>query len=395
MFKWSAIVMGALAALYYAAALYFVPGMLERPNNRVIASDLSPPSPAAQELHARLTIADMHADTLLWSRNVLDQADRGHVDIPRLVEGNVALQVFAAVTKVPDGLNYDENTADSDQITLAAIAQAWPISTWGSLLERALYQAGRLTAAAKREPDALKVIRSRADIDALLARRAGGTPIVGGLLATEGGHPLEGDITNIDVLYDAGYRMIGLHHFFDNALGGSLHGITGEGLNDHGRAVVKAVEARQMIVDVAHSSPNAVADVLHMATRPVVISHTGVRGACDSVRNLSDDLMKRIASAGGLIGIGYWDGAVCDISPASVAASIVYAVNLVGEDHVALGSDYDGATQVAFDTSQLVVLTDALLEAGLSEDTIAKVMGGNLIAFLRANLPPDNARDNT
>ena len=102
-----------------------------------------------------------------------------------------------------------------------------------------------------------------------------------------------------------------------------------------------------------------------------------------------------VVTAGGLIGIGYWDGAVCDISPASVAASIVYAVNLVGEDHVALGSDYDGATQVAFDTSQLVVLTDALLEAGLSEDTIAKVMGGNLVAFLRANLPPDNAPDNT
>ncbi|MGD1934126.1 MAG: peptidase M19, partial [Candidatus Phaeomarinobacter sp.] len=124
MFKWSAIVMGTLVALYYAAAWYIVPGMLERSNNRVAVSDLSQPSPGAQDLHARLTIADMHTDTLLWGRNVLDRADRGHVDVPRLVDGNVALQVFAAVTKVPDGLNYDANTADSDQITLAAIAQA-------------------------------------------------------------------------------------------------------------------------------------------------------------------------------------------------------------------------------------------------------------------------------
>jgi len=146
-----------------------------------------------------------------------------------------------------------------------------------------------------------------------------------------------------------------------------------------------------MIIDLAHSSPNAVADVLDMATRPVVVSHTGVRGACDSVRNLSDQLMKRIAAQGGLIGIGYWEGAVCDISPAGVAASIAYAIDLVGEDHVALGSDYDGATQVAFDTSQLVLLTDALLKAGVSEEAIAKVMGGNLIAFLRANLPSRDA----
>jgi microsomal dipeptidase-like Zn-dependent dipeptidase len=99
--------------------------------------------------------------------------------------------------------------------------------------------------------------------------------------------------------------------------------------------------------------------------------------------------MQRIASQGGLIGIGYWEGAVCDISPAGIARSIVYAVNLVGEDHVALGSDYDGATQVAFDTSELAVLTDELLKAGLPEETIAKVMGGNLIRFLRANLPAD------
>lgn len=391
MFKWSAIIVGALAAIYYAAAWFIVPGALERPNNRVVETQLPPAGSRAQQLHAKLTIADLHADTLLWSRNILDRADRGHVDVPRLIEGNVTLQVFAAVTKVPDGLNYDENTADSDQITLAAIAQAWPVATWGSLLERALYQADKLHQAARRAPETLKVIRTRTDMDALLAERAGSRTIVGGLLATEGGHPLEGDVSNLDALYDAGYRMIGLHHFFDNELGGSLHGITGEGLSAHGRAVVKAAQERRMIIDLAHSSPNAVADVLDMATRPVVVSHTGVRGACDSVRNLSDQLMKRIAAQGGLIGIGYWEGAICDISPAGVAASIAYAIDLVGEDHVALGSDYDGATQVAFDTSQLVLLTDALLKAGVNEEAIAKVMGGNLIAFLRANLPSRDA----
>jgi microsomal dipeptidase-like Zn-dependent dipeptidase len=391
MFKWTAIIIGALAVIYYGLAWFVVPGALERPINRVLEHAPYQVSDMAMKLHERLTIADLHSDTLLWSRNVLDRADRGHVDVPRLVEGNVALQVFSVVTKVPDGQNYAENAADSDQITLAAIAQAWPVATWGSLLERALYQADKLAAAAQRKPDALKVIRSRTDLDALLAARTDNPALVGGLLATEGSHPLEGEIANIDVLYDAGYRMFGLHHFFDNGLGGSLHGISGEGLSDFGRDVVKAAEARKIIIDVAHSSPNAVADVLDMTTRPVVVSHTGVRGACDSVRNLSDSLMQRIAARGGLIGIGYWEGAVCDISPAGVARSIAYAVELVGEDHVALGSDYDGATQVAFDTSELAVLTDELLKAGLPEQTIAKVMGGNLIRFLRANLPAETS----
>lgn len=391
MLRWIIGTLGVVIALYYAIAWYVVPGALERPINRVAAMGPFQVSEPAARLHERLIVADLHADTLLWSRNILDRADRGHVDVPRLADGNVALQVFAVVTKVPDGQNYDANTADSDQITLAAMAQAWPFATWSSLLERALYQAGKLHIAANRSPDMIKIIRTRSDIDALLASRSAAQKTVGGLLATEGGHPLEGRIANIDALYEAGYRMIGLHHFFDNELGGSLHGVTGEGLTTFGREVVAAAQARNIIVDVAHSSPNAVADVLDMATRPIVVSHTGVRGACDSVRNLSDPLMQRIAAQGGLIGIGYWEGAICDISPAGIAASIVYAVNLLGADHVALGSDYDGATQVAFDTSKLVVITDVLLDAGLDEPTIAKVMGGNLIRFLRANLPPGDA----
>ncbi len=392
MLKWIVGIAAVLAAIYFAAAWWIVPGALERPINRVVEHAPYEISPEAARLHERLTIADLHSDTLLWSRDPLVRADRGHVDVPRLQEGNVALQVFSVVTKVPDGQNYDQNTADSDQITLAAMAQAWPIATWGSLLERALYQADKLYDAAERAPASITVIESRADLDALLAERANGNPVIGGLLATEGGHPLEGDIANIDKLYGAGYRMIGLHHFFDNDLGGSLHGVSGEGLTDFGREVVREAEARGIIIDVAHSSPNAVADVLDMATRPIVVSHTGVRGACDSVRNLSDEMMKRIADAGGLIGIGYWDGAVCDNSPAGVAASIAYAVELLGPEHVALGSDYDGATQVAFDTSELAALTDALLDAGLGEAEIEAVMGGNLVRFLRRHLPETPGR---
>jgi microsomal dipeptidase-like Zn-dependent dipeptidase len=112
-----------------------------------------------------------------------------------------------------------------------------------------------------------------------------------------------------------------------------------------------------------------------------------VHGVCPSPRNISDDLMKEIAAKGGLIGIGYWEGAVCDYTPDGVAKAIKYAVNLVGVDHVALGSDYDGTTSVKFDASESAALIDALQRQGLSDDDIRKVAGGNTIRFLQENLP--------
>jgi microsomal dipeptidase-like Zn-dependent dipeptidase len=113
-----------------------------------------------------------------------------------------------------------------------------------------------------------------------------------------------------------------------------------------------------------------------------------VRGACASPRNLSDEHMRTIAAKGGLIGIGYWDGAVCDITPKGVAKSIRYAADLVGVDHVALGSDYDGSTTVMFDASQSVALVDALIAAGFTDEEIAKIGGGNQIRLLMELLPP-------
>jgi microsomal dipeptidase-like Zn-dependent dipeptidase len=179
---------------------------------------------------------------------------------------------------------------------------------------------------------------------------------------------------------------MGLHHFFDNELGGSLHGLSGEGLSDFGRAVVRRLETLEFIIDVAHSSPAVVDDVLEMTQRPVVLSHTGLHGVHPSARNLKDEQMKRIAAKGGLIGIGYWD-AVGDITPEGVVTTLRYAIDLVGEDHVSLGSDYDGTVTTTFDTSELVVLTQKMMDSGFSDAEIAKVMGGNAVGFLSTYLP--------
>ena len=129
-------------------------------------------------------------------------------------------------------------------------------------------------------------------------------------------------------------------------------------------------------------------DVLAVATRPVVVSHTGLRGTCETPRNLADAQMKRIADAGGIVAVGYWDAAVCDISPEGVVRSLRHAVDLLGVDHVALGSDFDGVTRTAFDTSELAVLTQHMLRSGFTREEIRKVMGENTARFLEAQLPP-------
>jgi membrane dipeptidase len=90
---------------------------------------------------------------------------------------------------------------------------------------------------------------------------------------------------------------------------------------------------------------------------------------------------------GCLICIGYWDAAVCDISPEGIIKSLRYAIDLVGEDHVALGSDFDGTTTTALDTSELSILTQKMLDHGFSDSEITKVMGGNSVRFLSSYLP--------
>nr|ABB79935.1 predicted Zn-dependent dipeptidase [uncultured bacterium pES01019D12] len=369
-------------------ALVIGPGYLENSLNKVIEHDDYVISDEARALHSTLLAADLHSDTLLWHRNVLDRSDRGHVDLPRLVEGGVAVQVFSTVTKAPKALNYEENTGDSDQITGAVILQRWPIRTWGSLYERARYQAQRLDKAAQRSDGALVFLRTAADLESVLESRAQGIAVTGGLMATEGSHALDGSLENIQNLYNEGFRMMGLHHFFDNKLGGSLHGVSKAGLSDFGHDAVVEMNRLGIMIDVAHSSEAVVDDVLALSTTPLVgIPHRGLKVLVNQPRNISDDHMRRIAAAGGLIGIGYWDGAVCDATPAGVARSIAYAVKLVGEQHVALGSDYDGATSVYFDTSELSALTQALLNEGLSDKQIRAVMGGNQIRFFRKHLP--------
>jgi microsomal dipeptidase-like Zn-dependent dipeptidase len=381
------LVLAALLITGLGVFFFVLPARVERGLNPVLQQPPYTVSPRAQELHKRLLVADLHADSLLWGRDLLTKSERGQVDVPRLIEGNVALQAFTLVSKTPRGLNIERNDDTTDNVFWLALAGRWPARTWFSLKERALYQASRLQQFAASSDGALAFIGSKKELADYLERRKTNPQITAGMLGIEGAQVLEGDPANVDAMFAAGCRFMAPSHFFDTEMGGSAHGVNKGRLTEKGRAMVRRMEALKMTVDVAHASPQTLDDVLQMSTRPVIVSHTGVKGACDNARNLSDQQLKALAAHGGLIGIGFWDTAVCGADAQAIARAIRHAVNVAGLENIALGSDYDGSVAAPFDVSGLALLTEALLNEGFDDDQIAKIMGGNALRFWAENLP--------
>lgn len=385
------LVLVTVAMTAFLIAVYMLgPSLFENAQNIVAGDKGAEPSAVTLELHASLDIADLHADTLLWYRSLLERSDRGQVDLPRMIDGNMAVQMLTTVTKSPSGQNYDLNSAEAgDNITLLALVQRWPLATRDSLFARAVYQAERLHSFAS-ESDDLEVVTSSEELKQVLKAREAGDNKVAALLGTEGSHALDGDLGNIQRLYDAGFRMMSLQHFFDNKLGGSLHGESNAGLTEFGRRAVLEMDSLGIMIDVSHSAPQVVDDVLNLIDNPLIVSHTGFKGHCDRKRNISDALITRIAKRGGLIGVGFWSEAVCGEDIAAIADSIAYGIETFGLGAVALGSDWDGGVTTPIDASDLAYLTSALLHRGLTPEEVRAVMGGNTIRYFLEHLPQTN-----
>jgi membrane dipeptidase len=380
-------ILGLLLGIVLFAFL-FVPKIVDKTFNKVSAKPPYAINRDAQMLYDSLDfVADMHCDALLWKRDLLQKNDFGSVDIPRMLEVHMALQAFTIVTKAPRNMNFDHNTGETDQITLPFILQARPIAAWFSLRERALTQCKALFDFEKKSEGKFRVITSAKDLETFVSDRKTNKNITAGFLGIEGMHALEGKIENVDVLYKAGVRMMSPVHFFDNELGSSAHGVEHAGLTDFGKEVIKKMKAKNMILDVAHCSPKMVDDILAITTKPIVSSHTGVKGTQNSVRNISDEHIKGIAKTGGLISIAMFEPATGTKTPASTAKAIKYCIDLVGADYVALGSDFDGAIEIHTDVTGLPLYVEELLKLGVSRDDIKKVMGDNVKRFLLQNLP--------
>ena len=376
-----------VAGLVLSVFFFYIPRDQDAKRNTV-STQPSGISQPALTFHNSLFIADLHADSLLWSRNLKNRHAYGHLDVPRMLEGNISLQVFSVVTKTPRYLNLYANDDRTDNITLLAIAQRWPANTWASLYERAVFQSQKLHTLQQASHTPFYVIQYREDLAAYLENRRTKKDISAGLLSLEGAHALEGKLDNVNRLFDAGFRIIGFTHFFDNRLGGSAHGLKKGGITEFGIEVLKRMESLGMLVDLSHASPSLISDIFKYATKPVIATHTGVRAVCgNSPRNLTDAQVKLIAESGGIIGIGFWPHAVCTDDVQGIVDSIQYVIDLVGENHVALGSDFDGNVQTPFDGAHLYILTQALWDANLTRTQIEKIMGANVVRLLLEYLP--------
>jgi len=266
----------------------------------------------------------------------------------------------------------------------------WPLPTWFSLQRRILYQTEKLHRFAADSGGKFVLIKSRADLDQFLLARAENKNMVAGFLGIEGAMAIEEDLNDFDRLYDAGVRMVAFTHFFDTALAGSAHGMKKGGLTEQGKKFLEKLMRRNVVIDVAHVSEAAIVDILKIVKKPVLVSHTGVRGTCDNQRNISDNLVKKISENGGVIGVGFFKLAVCGARVEHIVKAMAYIKQLVGIEHVALGSDYDGLVAVPVTAEQLDQITAALLahthRTSFSRQDIAKIMGLNAIRVLKQNL---------
>lgn len=402
------VVAGGLALWLYAAQ------ELDRRINRVVADPAAPlPGEADRAFHRSLFVADLHADTLKWERDLLRRSAFGHVDLPRLVEGNVGLQVFTIVTKspvvwarigIPGAL-----CVDAGSLNLAAVLAFFQGRPAFSLRERMFLQVRRLKDAVARSLEQggaeLRLIEDVHDLERLVSDRLAGRQVVGAILGIEGGHwigdPAQGSHSvdaDVRELFDLGIRLIGLTHRFDNALAGSSDGCDQYGLTEFGRRAVELAEDLGIALDLAHLSPAALDEALGMATRPVMVSHTGIQAGCEAPcepeRNLSDAQIRLILENGGLIGIGYWTRAV-GASAWRIADAMAHVIRLGnemgldGERHVAFGSDYDGSVTVFFDASRIDTMTAMLRRYGepFKEATIRNVAGINACRYFARILP--------
>lgn len=212
------------------------------------------------------------------------------------------------------------------------------------------------------------------------------------MLAIENGYAIGDNLNNIERFKDMGVRLITLcHNKHNNICDASMDTAPPEhnGLSQFGREVVKEMNRLGIIIDVSHASTKTLYDVLEISTMPIVASHSGVYALKNHKRNLKDDEIKAIAAKGGLIQVAtgrfFLSNLPKDsVNVATLADHIDYVKNLVGIDHVGLGTDFDGGGGVVGmeNVSKVKNLTIELLKRGYTEEELKKFWGGNIIRFL-------------
>ncbi|RQD75443.1 MAG: membrane dipeptidase [Candidatus Syntrophonatronum acetioxidans] len=312
-------------------------------------------------------IIDGHCDTV---HNFLMPASeysfnkknlKGHIDLPRLREGGVKVQVFAL---------YVESK----------------YNPWRSL-ERCLELYECFMQTAEDNQGEIELARSLEKVIKICNEGK-----IAALLSIEGGEVLQGRLEILRVLYRLGIRMLTLTWNHRNQLGdGVYEKVTGGGLTRFGRDVVKEMNKIGMIIDVSHLSEPGFWDVLEISEYPVIASHSNTAALCSHPRNLKDEQIKALGERGGLVGVNFCPSFVSVENPclSVLLDHIDHIVNLTGIEHVGIGSDFDGidkAIEGLDDVSSINNITYGLLNRGYGKRDIKKIWGENYLEFFKNTL---------
>jgi len=314
----------------------------------------------ALKLHMEALVCDCHSDSLLRvlekGADLNSRSEEGHLDFPRMREGGVDLEVFACWVdpKLPE--------------------------------ERYVKQALRIMDAFFRQvegSDGLVVHALKAED----IRRAKSEGKIAAVLAVEGGHAISNSLEVLRIYHRLGVRLMTLTwnnsiEWADSAVQPRENG----GLTDFGRRVVEEMNRLGMIVDISHVSDRVFWDALEISSKPIIASHSCARALCDHPRNLTDEMIKALAEKGGVVFVNFYPKYLCpqgsEVTVERVVDHIQHIAELVGADHVGLGSDFDGLPALPKgieDCSKMPVITELLMERGFSKEEIEKILGGNFL----------------
>lgn len=333
-----------------------------------------------------------------------------HMDLPRIKEAGLRGGIFAVfIDPVPEENSEEEIGSSYLQGHKRQTGPGFPLPEPPIDANLALTASLEVLSHAFRDERAaegqIKIVRTKSDLRSALDEDR-----LAVILHLEGCEAVDADLQNLEVLYQAGVRSLGICWSRPNIFGFGApfaYGMSpdlGPGLSKAGKSLVRFCNEQGILIDLAHLNAAGFLDAVRLSSKPVAVSHTAAHALCPSVRNLTDEQLDKIAENGGLVGVTFHvpdllgpqnecastirPGAV--ISPLqAIAAHIEYIGERIGFEHVALGSDFDGCTipSEMEDVRGLKRLASELAETGLSADNIDKVCFGNWQRLLNEILP--------
>lgn len=309
-------------------------------------------------VHSNALMIDLHNDVIdvmirnpnynfsIW--NTIN-----HTDIPRLQAGEVDIQFFAMWVNPNSYSNYYEQT-----LTM--------INKYFNIMNE--------------NPNAIE--HAETMDEAAFINQQGK---IAGMFGVEGGHSIENSLEKLENLYNAGmrYMTITWNNALDWAIPHSSPNSLTQGLSEFGKDVIRKMDTLGIVIDVSHVGIKTIQDILEVTTNPIIASHSGARAITNNSRNLYDWQIQDIANSGGVIGVVFYPNFLTGTNNANiqnVIQHIDHIVNLVGINHVAIGSDFDGigVTPVGLENvSKFPNLTFALLQRGYSQEEVEKILGKN------------------